>query len=237
MPSGKFVSYSRVSTFRQGQSGLGLEAQKKAISDYLNGGSWELLGEFVEVESGKKNDRQELQKALHLCRMTGATLVIAKLDRLSRNLNFITSLQQSGIEFTACDMPQANRFTINVIAAVAQHEREMTSQRTIVALAAAKARGKVLGNPANLSPDAAAKGRKLAATANRQKAIDFANKIKPVIEDFRSQNLNLRQIAEELNNRNILSASGKIGRWSPTTVRDVVLRLNSSSANPVVLAA
>lgn len=237
MPSGKFVSYSRVSTSRQGVSGLGLDAQRKAISDYLNGGDWELLGEFVEIESGKKDDRKELQRALHMCLMTGSTLLIAKLDRLSRDLHFISSLQKAGVEFVAVDMPTANRFTVHILAAVAEHERYMISQRTKVALAAARARGKVLGNPANLSADDASKGRKLGVEANKTKAIQFALKVSPIFNEFRSQGLNLRQIAEELNARNILTASGRMGCWCPSSVRDVILRLNVSNLQPALLAA
>jgi len=130
MAKGKFIGYIRVSTDKQGKSGLGLEAQRKAIMDYLNGGSWELIAEYVEIESGKIDERVELQKALKHCNMTGATLVIAKLDRLSRDSHFIGSVMKSGIEFIACDMPAANKFTIHILAAVAEHEREMISTRT-----------------------------------------------------------------------------------------------------------
>ena len=147
MARGKFIGYLRVSTEKQGQSGLGLDAQRKAIEDYLNGGRWELLAEYVEIESGKRSDRPELAKALAHSKATGATLVIAKLDRLSRNVAFISNLMESGVEFVAADMPMANRLTVHVLAAVAEHEREMISQRTSAALAAAKARGAKLGNP------------------------------------------------------------------------------------------
>ena len=147
MARGKFIGYLRVSTEKQGQSGLGLDAQRKAIEDYLNGGKWELLAEYVEIESGKRSDRPELAKALAHSKATGATLVIAKLDRLSRNVAFISNLMESGVEFVAADMPMANRLTVHVLAAVAEHEREMISQRTSAALAAAKARGAKLGNP------------------------------------------------------------------------------------------
>jgi DNA invertase Pin-like site-specific DNA recombinase len=193
MPTGKFVSYVRVSTIRQGQSGLGLDAQRKAISDYLNGGSWELLGEYVEIESGKNNDRQELQQALQLCRMTGATLIIAKLDRLSRNLHFISSLQQSNIEFLACDMPTANRFTVHILAAVAQHEREMISARTKAALQAAKARGTVLGTPGNLTSDGVRRGCRNSAIFRKKKAYEFAAQLASVIQEFQIRGLRLQQ--------------------------------------------
>lgn len=225
--SKKAVAYKRVSTSRQGQSGLGLDAQQKAIGDYLGRGGWELLGEFIEVESGKLNDRQELQKALHLCRMTGAVLIIAKLDRLSRDLHFISSLQKSNIEFLACDMPTANRFTVHILAAVAQHEREMISDRTKKALQAAKARGTVLGTPGNLTFDGGMKGCRNSAISRKQKAYEFAVQLAPVIHDFQQKGLRFKQIADELNARNILTSSGKVGRWSATTVRDVAMRLTT----------
>src|SRR3954466_11391511 len=139
--SGKWVAYYRVSTAKQGASGLGLEAQREAVAGYLNGGNWQLAAEFTEVESGRKNDRPELAKALAMCRRIGATLIIAKLDRLARNVAFVSNLMESGVEFVAADFPQANRLTIHILAAVAEHEREMISARTKAALAAAKARG------------------------------------------------------------------------------------------------
>src|SRR5215472_3856743 len=119
MATGKFVSYLRVSTERQGRSGLGLEAQRKAVEDYLNGGAWHLLHEYVEIESGRRNDRPQLAAALALAKATGATVVIAKLDRLARNVAFISNLMESGVEFVAADMPMANRLTVHVLAAVA----------------------------------------------------------------------------------------------------------------------
>src|SRR2546421_2783287 len=151
---GRFIAYFRVSTDKQGKSGLGLEAQRKAVLDYLNGGRWELVQEFVEVESGKHNERPQLQAALAACKKHRARLVIAKLDRLSRNLAFIATLMESGVEFVAVDNPHANKLTVHILAAVAQHEREMISERTTAALQAAKARGVRLGNP-NLSKAAA----------------------------------------------------------------------------------
>jgi DNA invertase Pin-like site-specific DNA recombinase len=142
---GKFVAYYRVSTAKQAASGLGLEAQKAAVLQYVNGGSWTLSGEFTEVESGKNSDRAQLALALNACRLIGATLVIAKLDRLTRNVAFLANLMEAGVEFVACDNPHSTRFTIHLLAAVAEHEREPISKRTIAALQAAKARGTVLG--------------------------------------------------------------------------------------------
>jgi DNA invertase Pin-like site-specific DNA recombinase len=143
----RFVAYYRVSTDRQGKSGLGLDAQRKAVLDYLNGGSWELVAEHTEIESGKNNERPALAKAIEACRRHRATLVIARLDRLSRNAAFIAALMDSGVAFVAVDNPHANKLTVHILAAVAEHEREIISERTKAALAAAKARGKRLGNP------------------------------------------------------------------------------------------
>jgi DNA invertase Pin-like site-specific DNA recombinase len=224
MANGKFVGYMRVSTDKQGKSGLGLDAQRKAIEDFLNGGRWELIAEFTEVESGKVDERQELQKALKHCQMTGATLVIAKLDRLSRDLHFIGSIMKSGIEFVATDIPAANKFTIHILAAVAEHEREMISQRTRAALQAAKARGKVLGTPSNLDIVAAAKGRVMGVKARQNKADDFAGKVSPMIQEHRELGLNLHQIARELNQAHVLTASGNLGSWTPTAVKNVLKR-------------
>lgn len=225
MASGKFVSYLRVSTDKQGKSGLGLEAQQKAITDYLNGGKWELIKEFVEVESGKKDNRQELIKALNHCQITGATLLIAKLDRLSRDLNFISNLMKSGIEFVICDMPFANRFTIHILASVAEYEAEMISKRTKTALQALKARGVKLGTPANLNIAAIAKGQPLGVEAIKANADDFATKILPMITELKEQGMSLNGIARELNARMILTARGQEGTWTAQSVKNVLSRV------------
>jgi DNA invertase Pin-like site-specific DNA recombinase len=169
MAEGKFVSYLRVSTARQGRSGLGLEAQRKAVEDFLNGGNWQLVKEFVEVESGKRADRPQLEKAFQLCRLIGAKLVIAKLDRLSRDAHFLLGLEKAGVEFVAADMPQANRLTIGIMAVMAQHEREMISTRTKAALQAAKRRGVKLGGDRGyvITAKARAAGRPCVAQKRR----------------------------------------------------------------------
>jgi DNA invertase Pin-like site-specific DNA recombinase len=230
MTSGKFVSYLRVSTDRQGRSGLGLEAQRKAVEDYLNGGNWELLAEFVEIETGKKDDRTKLRKALHRCKVTGATLVIAKLDRLSRNLAFIAALQDSGAKFVAADMPEANETMIQFMAVIAQHERKMISTRTKAALAAAKARGVRLGHanlPALQAVGAGKPGWTKGADANRAAADQYARDVQPVIEDICAGGVtSLKRIAAELNARAILTARG--GRWYATTVRNLLGRRAAS---------
>ena len=143
--TGNYVAYYRVSTDRQGQSGLGLDAQRAAVANYMNDGDWKLLDTFTEVESGRKNDRPELAKALELCRRRRATLVIAKLDRLARNVAFIANLMDANVDLIAVDMPQANRLTLHIMAAMAEHEAAAVSQRTGAALQAAKERGRKLG--------------------------------------------------------------------------------------------
>ena len=221
MATGRFVAYYRVSTERQGRSGLGLEAQREAVERYLNGGDWKLVAEVTEVESGKRNDRPKLAEALALCRLHNATLIIAKLDRLARNVHFISGLMESGVEFVAVDFPQANRLTVHILAAVAEHERELISTRTKAALAAAKARGKRLGSPGNLSNQAA--GRERGRAARTARASERAGDIMPVIRALQSEGLtSLRQIAAALNERGIPAARG--GAWSAMQVSRVLER-------------
>ena len=213
----RFVAYYRVSTDRQGKSGLGLDAQQKAVHDYLNGGAWDLAGEFTEVESGKRADRPELQKAIEACRRQKAKLVIAKLDRLSRNLSFVAALIDSGVEFLAVDNPHANKLTIHILAAVAQHEREMISERTKAALQAAKARGTKLGNP-RLN-EASGKGRAaVAASAKR-----FAENLMPVIREIQANGTTSHaEIAKKLNERRVPTARG--GKWAHVQVGAILGR-------------
>lgn len=215
MAQGKFVGYYRVSTKRQGASGLGLDAQKQAVAQHLNGGRWRMVGEFTEVESGKRNDRPQLAAALRACQLYGATLVIAKMDRLARNVHFISGLMESGVEFVAVDFPQANRLTIHILAAVAEHEREMISARTKAALAAAKRRGVRLGNP-NLKPGT---NTNKATATKRAKAGDFAARVRPVMQEIGGS---YRQIAAALNDRGIGTRRG--GEWSATQVMRVMQR-------------
>jgi DNA invertase Pin-like site-specific DNA recombinase len=214
---GKFVAYYRVSTDQQGASGLGLEAQRSAVAAYLDGGPWRLVAEHTEVESGKRADRPELAKALAACRKHKAKLVIAKLDRLSRNLAFIATLMDSGVEFVAVDNPHANKLTIHILAAVAQHEREAISERTKAALAAAKARGKRLGNPRLASV------RKVAVAANRKAADAFAANVRPIIREIQASGVSSFQgIARALAARGVSTARG--GRWTARMVINVLAR-------------
>src|SRR3954447_16722721 len=161
MAKGAFVAYYRVSTERQGRPGLGLDAQRKAVEDFLNGGNWRLVAEFKEIESGKHSDRPALAKAFRACRLHGAKLVIAKLDRLSRDAHFLLGLEKAGVDFVAADMPTANRLTVGIMAMVADEERRLISKRTKGALAAAKKRGVKLGGDrgARLSRAARKDGR------------------------------------------------------------------------------
>ncbi|MCP3176103.1 recombinase family protein [Desulfuromonas sp. KJ2020] len=220
-----YIAYYRVSTDRQGKSGLGLDAQKKQVRDFISNGNGTLTAEYVEVESGKNNDRPELAKAIRQSQLTGNKLVIAKLDRLSRSLHYITSLAESKVDFIVCDLPGCDQFTINLYGALAQRERELISTRTKSALQASKARGKVLGSPQNLTEDAAAKGRVLGVEARKQKADEFAEKVAPIINGYINDGLSLNQIARELNKDNILTARGKAGSWTPTAVKNVLDRL------------
>jgi len=220
MAAGKFVSYLRVSTQRQGRSGLGLEAQRQAVATYLNGGRWMLVEEVVEVESGKRNDRPALAKALALCRIHRATLLVAKLDRLARNVAFISALMESGVEFSAADFPQANRLTVHVLAAVAEHEATMISERTRAALAAAKARGKKLGGLRWQVGTVARQGAVASSMVRRARAADRKADLLPVIRSIRESGASsLRQIAATLNRQGVPAMRG--GLWTAGQVRRV----------------
>lgn len=217
------ATYLRVSTARQGTSGLGLDAQRKAVTDYLNGGSWELIEEFVEVESGKRNDRPELEKAIAACRKRGAVLVIAKLDRLARNVAFVSTLMETGVEFVAVDMPTANRLTIHILAAVAEHEREMISTRTKAALAAAKARGRKLGWAIDSRRHDQLEAARKGASVRRSRASAHAANVAPIIDQIEASGAtSLQQVADALNARGIKTARG--GAWYPTTVARIKTR-------------
>lgn len=224
----RFVAYYRVSTQKQGRSGLGLEAQRATVQDHLRrvGGVDLAPGKFVEVETGKRNDRPKLAEALLRCRQSGATLVIAKLDRLGRNAAFLHSLRDSAVPFVACDLPDANTLTLGVMIAMAQHEREMISARTKAALAARKARGLTLGTPRDLSAfqvEGSRKGRETSQTRARSRAQDIG----PAIEEARASGAtSLRQIAAFLNERSITTPRGKA--WTATAVSRALKQLEAS---------
>ena len=217
----KYVAYYRVSTQKQGRSGLGLQAQRDSVSGYIASMSGTLCGEFTEVESGKRSDRPELAKALALCRVHGATLITAKLDRLSRNVHFVSGLLESGVEFCAVDFPQANRFMIHLLAAVGEYEAKLISDRTRAALAQAKRRGVQIGGYADNCPAIAKKGNRASARVRSTAARRRASDLLPVIEGIRAAGAqSLRQIAEGLNSRGIGTAQG--GQWSAAQVMRVM---------------
>jgi len=204
----KYIAYYRVSTQKQGQSGLGLEGQQAAVSAFCKP-----VESFTEVETGtNKRQRPELQRAIAACKRLGATLVIAKLDRLARNVHFVSGLMESGVEFVACDNPQANSLTIHILAAVAEDEARRISERTIAALAAYKARGGQLGNPKNLTTEAAGKGN----AANIAAAERHRMNVLPIARKLREAGRTLEEIAETLTGRGLLTRRGKT--WSPTAV-------------------
>lgn len=167
----------------------------------------------------------QLIEALKACKLTGATLLIAKLDRLSRNVAFIANLMDSGAEFVACDFPTANRLTIHILAAMAEHEREMISKRTREALQAAKARGVKLGKPENLKADHAAKGRVLGVEARQIQADKQANDLKDIIKQYQANGLGLNAIARELNKAQYKTPRGKSGQWTATAVKNLIQRI------------
>jgi DNA invertase Pin-like site-specific DNA recombinase len=214
---GKFIAYYRVSTDKQGKSGLGLEAQRQAIENYLNGGSWKLIAEFTEVESGKNSERPELRAAQAACKKHKARLVIAKLDRLSRNVAFIANLLEAGTDFVAADNPHANKSMLQMMAVFAEMERDAISKRTKEALAAAKARGVRLGNPRLADAiEATNKARQEAADA-------FAANVLPIIRQIQKSGVSsLRGVAKALSARGIKTARG--GAWSAVQVSDIVRR-------------
>ncbi|MGE5421619.1 MAG: recombinase family protein [Syntrophothermus sp.] len=212
-----FVSYSRVSTDRQGRSGLGLEAQAATIEAHVQSVGGEVVASFVEIESGKVDERPELEKALALCKRKKATLLIAKLDRLSRDAHFLLGLQKSGVPFVAADMPYADSFTVGVLALVAQKEREMISERTKAALKAAKARGIQLGCPD--APRTAA----IAREAKQEKAKSRAANIAPIIREImvKGGDMSLRAVAMVLEARGIKTPRGG-SRWQAVQVQRVL---------------
>jgi DNA invertase Pin-like site-specific DNA recombinase len=224
--NGKYIAYYRVSTQKQGASGLGLEAQQAAVAQYLSGGAWSLAGEFVETETGKGADalakRPQLRAALEACRKSGAKLLIAKLDRLARNVHFITGLMEAAkgngrnaVKFVACDMPEANDLTIHIMAAFAEHEAKRISERTKDALAAAKARGVLLGaaGARNLKPN---------VEMRQARADDFAQKLRGLVDGFGLRGLTQRQMVAELNMLGIPTAKGTT--WSLVQLQRMLAR-------------
>ncbi len=223
----EYVAYYRVSTDRQGASGLGLDAQRDAVTRHI-GQADRLIAEFTEIESGRRHsNRPQLKAALDACRQRRATLVIAKLDRLARNVHFISGLMESKVDFVAADMPEANRLTIHILAAVAEHEREMISQRTKTALAQAKARGQQLGNPRLAEAREAAKAKH---DARRP-----APEVLRLMTGWKAQGMTLRDIAQELNRLAIRTPRGS--EWYASTVRKQIAAASSPASGSAPEAA
>lgn len=221
-PLSRFVAYYRVSTAQQGRSGLGLEAQREAVRLFIGNSTGALADEFTEIESGKNANRPQLARALDACRLTGATLVIAKLDRLSRDAHFLLGLEKAGVDFIAADMPNANRLTVRLMAVIAQEEREMISARTKAALAAARARGTKLGGSRggpNVDP---ARGR----AARSRAADDYARQVGPIAlaawNNASESNGSYGRVAAFLKERGIRTPRG--GQWTRAAVRSLLLR-------------
>lgn len=225
MSKGGFIAYFRVSTQRQGSSGLGLDAQKEAVSRYIPNAPGSLLASFTEVETGRGSNalakRPELRKALEECKKWGAVLVIAKLDRLARNVHFISGLMESKVQFVACDLPEANQLTLHIMAAFAEHEAKRISERTKEALAAAKARGVKLGvnGYANLKP---------VLEQRRADTQRFVDGLRGQFEGFRLRGLSQRAIVAELNQLGIRAQRG--GNWSVFQVQRVFKSLEPIQA-------
>ena len=227
MADGKQVLYFRVSTQKQGRSGLGLSAQRESVHQFLNGGKWETIGEFVEVESGKRSDRPQLEKALKLARVHNATLVVAKIDRLSRSVAFISKLMESGVKFVAADMPEANQLTIHIMAAMAEHERKLISLRVKDSLKQAKLRGVKLGSPKSYLTDADRKlGSKIGAEVRTNNAVAKALDLMEIVEDIKLTGItSLKGISRELTNRGVPTPRGK-DTWYPQTVKRLYERVS-----------
>jgi DNA invertase Pin-like site-specific DNA recombinase len=218
MGENRFISYIRVSTAEQGESGLGLEAQRHAVKRYVESISATVIEEFVEIESGAKNDRSQLKAALDSCKHPKATLVIAKLDRLARNVAFISALMESGVSFVAVDNPHANKLMIHMLAAFAEHERDQISSRTKAALAAAKARGVVLGKY----------GKEVLAKRNREAALGRARDLTGVVREMSARGMTIQGMSDEMNRRGIPTARG--GKWHPATTHQLLKRVQRLNA-------
>ncbi len=207
-----FVAYFRVSTEEQGRSGLGLDAQRLTVNNYVASKGGALIAAFEEIESGKHNDRPQLAKALTLCRQQKATLLIAKLDRLARNVAFIATLREGKVPFIACDMPEADDFTIHIYGALAEKERKMISQRTREGLAASKARGTVLGRR-----DADTQSM---ADQRKTQAAGFRAAIYPTVRQMRDNGQTLTAIADNLNQMRVRTCNNRT--WYASTVRQLL---------------
>jgi DNA invertase Pin-like site-specific DNA recombinase len=235
--TGRYVALYRVSTKKQGDSGLGLEAQREAVNTYLNGGPWTLIGSFTEIESGRTRKRPQLMKALEMCRKEKATLIVAKLDRLYRNVHAMTALMESGINFVACDNPHANKLTIHLLAAIAEHESDLIGQRTSAALQTVSnkikkqgyhevkdSRGVVTHRILALGSPSPMHGNKLGVATLKRQADDFAVKVMPIVRELTRHGYStLREIARGLTDRGVSTPRGNLN-WHPSQVANLLKR-------------
>lgn len=223
----RVTAYYRVSTDKQGRSGLGLEAQRASVRSLCDARRWKIVAEFTEVESGKHNDRPQLNAALNHARLTGGKLVVAKLDRLSRDAAFTLELRNSGVDFTCADNPDVNRLTVGLLAVINEDERERISERTRAALSAAKARGTRLGNPNGAQAlRRAGKGNSASVAAIKANADAFAEGLRATVESIRAGGVeSLAGIANELNARHIKTARG--GKWHASSARNLLRRFRN----------
>ena len=231
----KVVAYYRVSTKKQGKSGLGLEGQQSTVAEFVRQHGRKLIGEYVEIETGKSKDRPELKKAIAHAKRSKATLVVAKLDRLARNVAFTSALMEANVDFVACDNPHANKFTIHILAAVAEHEAEQISQRTKVALAAAKRRGVKLGSARpghwkgreDKRQAGLRKARVAAAKAHREAFDDEYADLYPTVKELHEAGESLQTIADGLNEQGHTTRRGKL--WNRMQVSRVLKRAARSN--------
>ncbi|MDB5431420.1 MAG: putative recombinase [Caulobacter sp.] len=229
----RYCVYKRVSTVRQGESGLGLEAQQRAVTEFLHSQAGTVVGEFEEVESGKEANRPQLLKAIEQCKLTGAKLLIAKLDRLSRSAHFLLGLEKAGIEFIACDMPHANRLTVGIMALVAQEEREAISRRTKAALGSVNATitreghyvarsGRSITRLGNPNPPKMRLGSEAGVAAFQANADAFANRVAPSVRALLSAEGSMNKVAARLNEIGVKTA--RDGAWTAKAVQRVLDR-------------
>ncbi len=231
---GKFIAYYRACAERERRSGFDIYTQRQAVADFIASKSGTLLGEFTETESGKTRARPQLQEAIRECKRIEATLVIARIDRLSRNTDFLFALRDSSVLFVAADMPDANTLTVGILALLAEHEREAASRRTKEALAEAKRRGVKLGNPQGARAlQRAGKGNDAAITAIRERANLHADELLPVIQEIRANGAStLQQIADALNASGVSAPRG--GTWHPSSVRNLMARMDARGHSPAL---
>jgi len=225
----KYVSYLRVSTDQQGAAGNGIEAQRKAVLDFAATEGAAIVREFVEIESGTDNGRPVFQEAIIYAQLSGAVLLVKTLDRISRDLHFITALEKSEVAFKIVDMPTADSFTLHIYGSLAERERQLISIRTKAALAALKARGVdkkgnpvSLGNPDNLTDDARAKGRVVSIEKRRKGADNFAGMIRPIIAKYRAEGMTFDAVAYALNEEGLKTKKG--GKWHAMSVKRALER-------------